>query len=97
MSHISPEGRPPTEPVRVAGWRWVRIVVPCIVGAVVIGVVIFVGSDRVPGATLIMALAFIVILAAAASPVWMAGLLRSREERVARRRAKSAVSRTRRV
>lgn len=85
MAVASADGRPPAHQLRVVEWRWV-----------ITGLLIFVAAliawgvlASVDAGIVIPGVVFGIILLGSASPVWISGLIRAREQRAARRSAKS--------
>lgn len=85
MAIASPDGHPPTHRLRRLEWWWLAIGV-AVVGVIGLGWAALRGVDS---ATVIGGSGLLFVLLAAASPVWGAALLRGREERLARRRARA--------
>ncbi len=84
MTAGSSDGRPPTHKQRSIEWRWLGI------GAIVVVVVavVLVAIKGVGVGAIVLGILLGGLLLAAGSPVWIAGLMRGREERAARRVAR---------
>lgn len=80
MAVTSSDGRPPSRRERIVGWH--RLGVGAAIA--VAGIASWIVVQRVSPMTVAVGLAFGLMLVAAASPVWVAALLRGREERAAR-------------
>ncbi len=93
MAETSVDGRPPDRESRRSGWRWFLLVAPLVLIALVAGVAWGVGPKAFNGRNVLMAIGVIALMAAAAAPVWGAGLLRGQEERAARKIARRQVGR----
>lgn len=84
MAIESADGRPPSHRVRMAEWRWAAIGLPLLVlGAVAWAVVRGVSVGAIIG----FGVVFLLILILGGWPVLAAGLLRGKEESVARKEA----------
>lgn len=84
MAAASPDGNPPTHRQRRLGWWWLAI------GASVL-IVAGIAWAAIRGVDMTAVLAasgLALVLLGSAAPVWGAGLLRGREERSARRKAR---------
>lgn len=84
MAILSTDGRPPSVRQRLSEWRWFGI------GAIVIlaGIVCWIVIQGVSLGVVVVALVLGVLLLVSATPVLAAGLLRGKEERVARKIAR---------
>lgn len=85
MTQASSEGRPPPRRQRMIEWRWLGL------GAIVIiaGITTWILVRGVsPGAVAVGLTLSLLLVVGGASPVLVAGMLRGREERAARREAR---------
>lgn len=85
MARESSDGRPPTHRERRRDWRWLAAAAILVVAGFITWIVV----DRAGLGLVATVLLYAVLLMVAASPVWIAGLLRGGEERAARRKAEA--------
>ncbi len=87
MTESSPDGRPPERRLRRSEWKWFALGAACFIAFIIFGLVWIAVSLNLPPIMIVLGVLLIIVVGAATSPSWGAGLLRRDEQREARKEA----------